>query len=146
MRLWHWALLPYLPDAQLRGQLRELTAIMHDWRDRGQTNHLLINRAMEYGKAELCFYFELYANIYSNRFGKKISDTIREDFEAFGWPPKPRYGFPYQGWHDRGYLRICMANLWEKRHYARGKSRITDKEWARLLRGYKEITGENWEI
>ena len=34
MRLWHYKLLPYLPDAQFKGQLRELVAILHDWRDK----------------------------------------------------------------------------------------------------------------
>ena len=27
-----------------------------------------------------------------------------------------------------------------------GKSRITDEEWETLLRGYKEITGEEYQI
>ena len=36
MRLWHYRLLPYLPDAQFKGQLREMVAIMHDWRDKGK--------------------------------------------------------------------------------------------------------------
>jgi uncharacterized protein (TIGR02328 family) len=60
MRIWHYALLPYLPDAQFKGQLRELVAIMHDWRDKGTTNHLLINRVMDYPKEELYNYFILY--------------------------------------------------------------------------------------
>lgn len=50
IRIWHYQLLPYLPDAQFKGQLRELVAIMHDWRDKGKTNHLLINKVMEYPK------------------------------------------------------------------------------------------------
>ena len=50
IRIWHYWLLPYLPDAQFKGQLRELIAIMHDWRDKGKTNHLLINKVMEYPK------------------------------------------------------------------------------------------------
>lgn len=29
MRLWHCELLPYLPELQFKGQLRELVAIMH---------------------------------------------------------------------------------------------------------------------
>lgn len=53
MRLWHYRLLPYLPDAQFRGQLRELVAIMRDWRDKGKTNHVLINAVMEYPKNTL---------------------------------------------------------------------------------------------
>ena len=30
MRMWHYRLIPYLPDLQLKGQLRELVAIMHN--------------------------------------------------------------------------------------------------------------------
>ena len=45
MRLWHYRLFPYLPDLQFRGQLRELVAIMHDLRDKGQTNHFGIGKS-----------------------------------------------------------------------------------------------------
>jgi hypothetical protein len=38
-----------------------------------------------------------------------------------------------------------MANLYEK-HLGRGKSRITDAEWERLVQGYKKITGEEYRI
>ena len=60
MRIWHYAILPYLPNAQFKGQLRELVAIMHDWRDKGTTNHLLINKVMEYPKSSLTQYFLYY--------------------------------------------------------------------------------------
>lgn len=49
-------------------------------------------------------------------------------------------------WHDPEYLRVCMANLYEKHKYGIGKSRITDEEWRRLLDGYKEITGTPYKI
>jgi hypothetical protein len=39
-----------------------------------------------------------------------------------------------------------MANLWEKHFMGVGKSRITDEEWQRLCDGYKNITGEEYEI
>ena len=60
MRIFHYALFPYLPDLQFRGQLRELIAIMHQWRDKGATNHLLINKVMEYLKRDLVAYFLEY--------------------------------------------------------------------------------------
>lgn len=36
-RLWDYRLLPYLPDLQFKGQLREIVLIMHDWRDIGKS-------------------------------------------------------------------------------------------------------------
>ena len=73
MRLWHYELLTYLPDAQFKGQLRELVAIMHDWRDTGKTNHLLINRVMEYPKNDLVRYFVHYEALYHKKYGQWLT-------------------------------------------------------------------------
>lgn len=146
MRLWHYALLPYLPDAQFKGQLRELVAIMHDWRDKGTTNHLLINRVMDYPKRDLSEYFLWYAEEYEKRYDKELS--YYNEFCRFceDEPPLHIPYQPYYGWHNKEYLRVCMANLYEKWKFGKGKSRITDEEWDRLCRGYKEITGERYEL
>jgi uncharacterized protein (TIGR02328 family) len=142
MRLWHYRLLPYLPDAQFKGQLRELVAIMHDWRDKGKTNHLLINKVMEYSKADLYGYFLEYAVEYEKRYEQRPKQT--NEFIEFG---NHKYTHrPFDGWHNKEYLRVCMANLYEKHIFGVGKSRITDEEWQRLLEGYKKITGEDYEI
>lgn len=66
-----------------------------------------------------------------------------EEFREFGAHDFSDAPFPL--WHDNIYLRICMANLFEK-HLGVGKSRITDEAWQRLLDGYKEITGEEYRI
>lgn len=142
MRLWHYELLPYLPDAQFKGQLRELVAIMHDWRDKGKTNHLLINRAMEYSKADLYGYFLDYAAEYKERYKRYPKQT--EEFKEFSNDKDTLYCFI--GWHNKEYLRVCMANLYEKHYFGIGKSRITDEEWQRLCEGYKTITGEDYVI
>ena len=144
MRLWHYKLLPYLPDAQFKGQLRELVAIMHDWRDKGQTNHLLINRVMERRKGALTDYFAGYCLAYKDRYGKPVSRSIRCQFKEFA--PCLHYpDAPYPYWHNDTYLRICMANLLEK-HMGIGGSRITKEEWEVLLYGYKQITGEEYRV
>lgn len=150
MRIWDYRLLPYLPDLQFRGQLRELVLIMHQWRDKGKTNHLLINRVMEYPKSELRFYFESYAIEYSKRFLKgSICKYVDEFFDfSFGSEivfPNGR-NVMFDGWHTKEYLRVCMANLYEKHQFGIGKSRITDEEWQRLCEGYKAITGEEYKI
>ena len=142
MRMWHHQLLPYLPDAQFRGQYRELIATMHDWRDKGTTNHLLINKVMEFSKRDLAAYFISYEAQYHKRYGKWLS-VSKEFLEFYDDYEKVT---AYEGWHNKEYLRVCMANLYEKHFFGVGKSRITDEEWARLCEGYREITGEEYEI
>lgn len=145
MRIWHYALLPYLPDMQFRGQLRELVVIMHDWRDKGQTNHLIINKVMEYPKNDLIRYFLHYEALYHTRYGKMLPKQWAE-FKAFDDGTRSAESGLFAGWHTKDYLRSNMANLWEKYYTSVGKSRITDAEWARLCEGYKTITGEDYEI
>ena len=143
MRLWHYKLLPYLPEAQFKGQLRELVAIMHDWRDKGQTNHLLINLVMQYPKADLYGYFLEYAVEYQKRNNERLPKCA-DEFREFGEGTFTER--PFKGWHDVRYLRCCMANLYEKHAFGVGRSRITHTEWERLLQGYYDITGQHYEI
>ena len=147
-RLWHYELIPYLPDLQFKGQLRELVAIMHGWRDKGETNHLLINKVMEYGKSCLTEYFKIYKREYYKRY-HKILEKQTSEFESFAidfpFIDKKDYKFYDEDWHNKTYLRVCMANLYEK-HLSIGKSRVTDEEWQKLCDGYKKITGEEYKI
>ena len=146
MRLFHYALLPYLPELQFKGQLRELTVIMRDWRDKGATNHLLINRVMEHPKADLYRYFCEYEAEYFSRYGKTL-DRYSSEFGRFAnWVVETKNNTIFDGWHNKEYLRVCMANLYEKHRFGIGKSRITDEEWNRLVYGYKRITGEEYFI
>ena len=48
MRLWNYQLLSYLPRQQLLSQLRECVAIAKDIYETGKTNHILINKIMDY--------------------------------------------------------------------------------------------------
>ena len=144
MRIWDYRLLPYLSDLQFRGQLRELTAIMRDWRDKGTTNHLLINRVMDYPKGDLTSYFLLYDIEYGNRYHKQHCKLATE-FVKFSKGDNFTVE-PFKGWHNKEYLRVCMANLYEKHFFGIGKSRITGEEWQRLCEGYKKITNEEWVL
>lgn len=142
MRLWHVDLLEFLPKLQFDGQLRELVSIMRDVRDKGKTNHLLINRVMEYPKADLYGYFLEYAIKYEDRYGKLPKQT--DEFREFGEHKVELE--PFKDWHNKEYLRVCVCNLYEKYHFGVGKSKISQEEWNRVLQGYKEITGEDWVI
>jgi uncharacterized protein (TIGR02328 family) len=151
MRIWDFRLLPYLPDAQFRGQLRELVAIMHDWRDVGHTNHLLINRVMDYPKSELYTYFLLYQCLYYQRYEKPINKKYEKEFDEFAngeymSPEEVVNNGLFNNWHNKKYLRVCLSNLYEKHFFGVGKSHITRDEWNRLLDGYKAITGEDYTI
>lgn len=146
MRLWHYELLPYLPNLQFKGQLRELVVIMKDWRDKGTTNHILINKVMEYPKTDLATYMLYYCQEYRLRYGVSVKEKILEEFFEFA-SVVGLFGYqPFKAWHTKEYLRSNMANLWEKHFMGVGKSRISDEEWETLLRGYKEITGEEYVI
>jgi uncharacterized protein (TIGR02328 family) len=146
MRLWHYGLLPYLPDSQFKGQLRELIAIMHDWRDKSKTNHLLINRVMEFPKNDLVRYFLQYEALYHERYGQWLARYWKE-FEAFDDTPiDERSKGCFDNWHNKEYLRVCMANLYEKHIFGIGKSRITDEEWQKLCDGYENIIGKEYMI
>ena len=147
MRIWHYRLLPYLPELQFKGQLRELVAIMHDWRDKGKTNHILINRVMEYPKEDLFGYSVRYDDEFIKRYGKSMGEKYKMEFVDF-CPDRHSY-LSYEifkEWHNKEYIRVCMANLYEKHVFGAGKSRISDTEWETLLKGYKKITGDEYVI
>ena len=135
---------------------------MHDWRDKGKTNHLLINRVMEYDKKHLTSYFLRYREEYRKRYYKEIDRGIVWEFLGFANYKKDEdYKFSistneiisvrlvkdiFKDWHNKEYLRVCLGNLYEKHKFGIGKSRITDEEWARLREGYEQITGEPYAI
>lgn len=146
MRLWHIDLMPYLPDAQFKGQLRELVAVMRSWRDNGITNHLLINRVVEYPKNDLTRYFIQYEALYHERYGQWLVKHCKEFIAFDDTPLNERSKGCFGNWHNKEYLRVCMANLYEKHVFGIGESRITDEEWARLCEGYKNIMGEEYVI
>ena len=148
MRIWHTDLLPYLPDLQLNGQWRELVSIMRDLKNKGKTNHLLINRVCEYEDAglRLASYASIYFRCRARRYGSCSLNGFEEFYELDKRFYDCIYKNPYIDWHNDEYLRVCMANLYEKHKFGIGKSRITDDEWERLCEGYKKITGEEYKI
>ncbi len=156
MRLFHHAMIPYLPDLQLKGQWRECALIADALAKNGTPNHLLVNRVIEYPLEDFWIYCE--AIVYEMKKRKMVvrEDTCIKILEnlytwkgAFCLSPSRVYNARFCGvfraWHNDDYLRICYANLFEK-HNGIGKSRITDEEWQRLIYGYKRITGEEYVI
>lgn len=142
MRCWHKNMIPFLPDMQLKGQWRECVLIAKDLQEKGKTNHLLINILEEYPHNDFMTYCWYVFQEMQNRGFAVTLASMRKVFNM-------RYHIDtdiFNGWHDKEYLRVCYANLFEKYKFGRGKSRITETEWQRLLDGYKYITGEDYKI
>ena len=142
MRLWHFAIIPYLPDMQLKGQWQECVLIAKDLQEKGKTNHLLINILEEYPHNDFmtyCWY------VYNEMHNRGFAVTMASQQKVF-YKHYQIQGNIFNGWHNKEYLRVCMSNLFEKYKFGRGKSRITEAEWQRLLDGYKYITGEYYKI
>lgn len=150
MRMWHYKLLPYLPDMQLKGQLRELVAILHNWRDNGTPRHGLVNSVMYFPKSHFYSYFKMYQTVYEQRFRKPLNPKWELEFRNFcsdGSGVVLVFPEIYGGWHGKEYLRVCMANLFEKYAFAvMSKSKLDCTEMQRLCDGYKYITGEEYKI
>lgn len=142
MRLWHKDLIRFLPDMQLKGQWRECVLIANDLQEKGKTNHLLINILEEYPHNDFmtyCWY------VYNEMHNRGFAVTMASQQKVF-YKHYQIQGNIFNGWHNKEYLRVCVCNLFEKYKYGRGKSRITEIEWQRLLDGYKYITGEEYVI
>lgn len=130
MRLWHWELIPYLPNAMLLAQWRELCSIVKRIDEHGVPGHRLVNPVMEYPWWELY----LYSSKVINELGKRgynlersrpdFEKTIERIKEKFN-NERPESSIIFMSWHDERYLKQCFYNLQEK--YDRGI--ITEKEW-----------------
>lgn len=143
MRLWHYKLIEALPENQLKGQWRECGLIAYGIEKNGTPNHLLVNRVMDYPMDDFLTYCLLIAREMERR-GYRMSN---ESAVRLGRLGTYRYvEQPFAGWHNYKYLRVCMANLYEKANIGWGKSRITDEEWQKLLDAYKSITGKEYNI
>ena len=148
MRLWHYGILEALPELQLRSQWRECIAIAKDLHETGFTHHLLINRIMDYDVKHFNYYCYLVLFVMIKRgFSVKEGSVLKlQAYTGFVPNDKNKPKNLSENWHNKEYLRVCMANLYEKHYMGIGKSRITDEEWARLCERYENITGERYEI
>lgn len=144
MRCWHKSMIEFLPDMQLKGQWRECALIADGIQKNGTPNHLLVNKVMEYPYDEFATYCaKVYTEMMKRGFTTTKQSANRCFFKGFRFvTDRPIF----DGWHNKEYLRVCMANLYEKHFFGVGKSRITDAEWETLCRGYRAITGEEYQI
>lgn len=137
MRLWHFKLIPFLPDLQLIAQWRELNSIF-----KKQDKHILINYVYEYGKEDLMeFSIRIMSemrrrnisiksiqnySLYFGKEGKKIFDHL---CLLRGQSENNRYN-PFPNHHTDRYLLQCFYNLQEK--YDRGQKDFSEEQYKKL--------------
>ena len=135
MRLWHYRLIPVLPNAMLVSQWRECIAIKRQW-EKGTLKHRLVSYVKNYNKE---YFMQYLAHIdnemtirrikHKNKYYDEILDFCEEDIDG-GTDYKE---LPYPEHNDK-YLKQCYYNLQEK--YDRGI--ITKEEWQKIEEIYKE--------
>lgn len=138
IRLWHYKLLPVLPDKFIIAEWRECIAIKRQW-EKGTLKHRLVSYVMEYNKN---YFLSYVINIiceminrdikYQDKYYEEIISFCKEDSD------KKPYDFDYYPEHNDRYLKQCYYNLQEK--YDRGI--ITEEEWQKIYETCIDIITE----
>lgn len=126
--MWHFKLIPVLPNKMLVSQWRECIAIKRQW-EKGTLKHRLVSYVMDYDKS----YFYNYVGLVTDEMVKRnikfnidlfneIDDFCKNDI------PNPNFERPYPEHNDR-YLRQNYFNLQEKFD----KKIITLDEWDKIV-------------
>lgn len=148
MRLWHYAILDYLPKAQLVSQWRECVCIAKSIHDNGTPNHILVNRIMDYPIEEFNTYCNLVARAMTKRRYNISSLSIEKlvEYIDFVVESVDENKCIFKDWHDENYMIVCYWNLYEKWHYAKGNSKLTDDEWNNFCVGVTKYLYDGWEM
>ena len=124
MRLWHYKLLPVLPDKMIVSEWRECIAIKRQW-EKGTLKHRLVSYVMNYDKKVFREYTRLVIKEMNNRNIKYQEKYFNEIIDFCGLSLTTE---KYEEHNDR-YLKQCYYNLQEK--YDRGI--ITEDEWNKIV-------------
>lgn len=137
MRLWPYQMLDVLPRKQLLSQLRECTALSVAIQRDGKTNHILINKMMDYDIKEFRVYCQMVVDEMHRREYKVADRTIHK----LQIEERPMADVDYEEtkifeeWHNERYLKQCIYNLQEK--YDCGG--LTEEEWVKIKEKFKHI-------
>ena len=126
MRLWHYDLIPVLPNQMLISQWRECIAIKRQW-EKGTLKHRLVSYVMDYDKT----YFLNYLWILTIEMSKRniqYKESLEIELIAFCLTTEDSVkesNFCYYKEHNYRYLVQCYCNLQEKAD----RGIITQEEW-----------------
>lgn len=122
MRLWHYKLIPVLPNKMLVSQWRECIAIKRQW-DKGTLKHRLVSYVMKHEKITFYIYVLNVINEMNKRNIKYQEKYLNEIYSFC--KPNVSEMYPYNNFyheHNDRYLKQCFYNLQEKydrRYYNR---------------------------
>lgn len=125
MRLWHYKLIPVLPNKMLVSQWRECIAIKRGW-EKGTLNHRLVNYVMNYDKGYFKNYLRQVLQEMINRDIKYQNKYVIELFDFVGDGIDSTY-YIYKEHNDR-YLKQCYYNLQEKAD----RGIVSKEEWQKI--------------
>ena len=127
MRLWHYKLIPFLPDSQLVAQWRELNSIF-----KNQPKHILINYVYKYDKYDLL----AYSNLVIAEMEKRNFKTNTSNYENY-FDKLDVYCLlnkldskPFENHHNDRYLLQCFMNLQEK--FDRGQQDFSKEQFIKM--------------
>lgn len=131
MRLWHYKILPYLPDKMLISQWRELIAIKRQW-ENGTLKHRLVSYVMYYHKKYLINYAYLIMGEMRNRH-INFKRSYFTELCNFGYDDGGivSYNLYYKEHNDR-YLKQCLYNLQEKAD----RGIVSKEEWDEIEKDF----------
>ena len=124
MRLWHYDLIPVLPNKMLISQWRECIAIKRQW-EKGTLKHRLVSYVMDYNKDYFLHYVYCITEELYNRninFNKKYLNEI------INFIGHDKVELLYYKEHNDRYLKQCYYNLQEKAD----RGIITKEEWEKI--------------
>lgn len=131
MRLWHYKLIPFLPQQQLISQWRECIAIKRQW-EKGTLKHRLVSYVKEYNENLFLYYvkciteeMQLRRIKYQSKYYKEIRDFCDNKILADYYPE-----------HNDRYLKECLYNLEEKAICGI----ISKEEWSKIYNKFKDFT------
>lgn len=137
MRLWHYKLIPVLPNAMLVSQWRECIAIKRQW-EKGTLKHRLVSYVLNYNKDNFAWYtHQVYLEL--NKRNIKCKKEYMNEIISFCHYRLWQDNLEYEEHNDK-YLKQCYYNLEEK--HDRGI--ISDEEWEPINHLYWDLDDEGY--
>lgn len=126
MRLWHYKLIPVLPNAMLVSQWRECIAIKRQW-EKGTLKHRLVSYALLYSREYFLQYVQQVVRELDKR-NIKYQEKYYQEIDKFCWEGEMCFHPCDYIEHNNKYLKQCLYNLQEKAD----RGIITQEEWQKI--------------